>query len=203
MNQKKAYVLIFDGLADWEPALALCEINKQKALRVVTVGYASAPVITCGGIPVVPQATLDEIRAEETGLLILPGGDPWEEQPTTPELLTLLQTLEQQNVPIAAICGATLAVGRAGLLKGRNHTSNGKAYLKNFLPDYAADEYYRDELAVSDRNLITASGIGSVEFAYEIIKLLKLYEEQQAREWFDLFKHAIIPQAWREAAKGN
>ena len=27
-----AYLLIFDGLADWEPAHALCEINKSESL---------------------------------------------------------------------------------------------------------------------------------------------------------------------------
>jgi putative intracellular protease/amidase len=200
--KKKAYLLIFDGLADWEPALALCEINKKQALQVVTTGFSSAAITTMGGIPITPQATLAELKAEDTGILILPGGDRWEEQPTEPELLALLQTLHGQGVPIAAICGATLALGRAGLLNNNHHTSNGKAYLKHYLQDYAADQFYVDKLAVTDRNLISASGIGSVEFAYEIIKALQLYGEQEAQEWFDLFKHAIIPEALRDSANG-
>lgn len=203
MIEKKAYLLVYDGHADWEPALALCEINKQKALQVVTVGFSKATITTMGGISIAPQTTLAEVKAEETGIFIVPGGERWQEQPTEAELLALLQALDRQQVPIAAICAGTLAVGRAGLLQNRHHTSNGKAYLKTFLSDYAADEFYVDKLAVSDRNLITASGIGSVEFAFEIIKALKLYDQQQAQEWFDLFKHAIIPEAWRDAASGK
>jgi putative intracellular protease/amidase len=201
--KKNAYLLVFDGLADWEPALALCEINKNKALQVVTVGFSNDTITTMGGIRITPQITLAEIKAEETGIFILPGGDRWQEQPTEQELLTLLQIFHRQNVPIAAICAATLAVGRAGLLHNLHHTSNGKSYLKTFLPDYAADEFYVDKLAVADQNIITASGIGSVEFAYEIIKTLKLYGEQEAEEWFALFKHAIIPEAWRDAASAK
>ena len=63
--KKRAYLLIFDGLADWEPALALCEINKQNALQVVTVGFSSATITTMGGIQITPQITLSEIKAEE------------------------------------------------------------------------------------------------------------------------------------------
>jgi putative intracellular protease/amidase len=200
MTKKKAYILVFDGLADWEAALALCEINKNKALDVITVGLSNDAVTTMGGIKVLPQVRLEEIKTEEAGILILPGGDPWEEHPTEEKVLELLRKLHAQDVPIAAICGGTLAIGRAGLLKNTHHTSNGKAYLKTFLPDYAEDEFYLDKLAVTDNNIITASGIGSVEFAYEMIKTLKVYGEEEAREWFDLFKHAIIPQAWRDAA---
>ena len=203
MTKKKAYVWVFDGLADWEAALALCEINKNKALEVVSVGLSNDSVTTMGGIQVTPQINLEGLKAEEAGIFILPGGDPWEEQPTEEKLLTLLQHLHAQEVTIAAICGATLGVGRAGLLKNIHHTSNGKSYLKNFLPDYAEDEFYLDKLAVTDHHIITASGIGSVEFAYEIIKALKVYGEEEAQEWFELFKHAIIPQAWRDAESSS
>jgi putative intracellular protease/amidase len=202
VTKKKAYYLVFDGLADWEAALALCEINKNKSFEVVTVGLSNEPATTMGGIKTTPQITIAEVQTEETGIFILPGGTRWEQQPTAEELLLLLQKLHAQGIPIAAICGATLAIARAGLLKNIQHTSNGKFYLKTFVKDYTEDELYVEKLAVTDNNIITASGIGSLEFAYEIIKALKLYGEQEAQEWFALFKHGIIPKAWLEAA-GN
>ena len=41
--KRKAFVLVFDGLADWEPAHALCEINKSGKFAVVTVGFSDDP----------------------------------------------------------------------------------------------------------------------------------------------------------------
>lgn len=200
MTKKKAYILIFDELADWEPALALCEINKHKAFEVITVGFSNNSITTMGGITTTPQITLEDLQAEDASIFILPGGGRWDQQPTEEKLLELLPKLHTQGVPLAAICGATLALGRAGLLKNIQHTSNGKSYLKTFVQNYAEDEFYVDQPAVTDHNIITASGIGSIEFAYEIIKALKLYTEAEAQEWFALFKHGVIPQAWQDAA---
>src|SRR5262249_49152302 len=112
----------------------------------------------------------------------------------TDEVLSaLLNRLHEKGVPIAAICGATLAIGRAGLLKNRHHTSNAKSYLKAMLPDYNDGDFYVDELAVTDRGVITASGLGSVEFAREILNALNVYNAEVRLEWFNLFKHAIMP----------
>lgn len=186
----KAYLLIFDGLADWEPALALCEINKKEHLEVVTVGFSKATITTMGGLKITPDLTIKDVKPDQAAILIAPGGDMWEQQ-TDEEILRLLKQLHAGQVPIAAICGATLAVARAGLVEQTIHTSNALEYLKAMVPDYRSEEHYVDRLAVSDRNLITASGVGSVEFAYEIIKQLGLYGEQEAERWFNLFKQAV------------
>jgi hypothetical protein len=73
------------------------------------------------------------------------------------------------------------------------HTSNSKGYLHAMLPGYEDDEFYMDKLAVTDKNLITASGLGSVEFACEIVSLLKIYSSEETLELFKMFKHGIIP----------
>ncbi len=51
----KAYLFVFDGLADWEPALALCEINKSGKFDVATVGFSDRTVTTMGGCRVSPS----------------------------------------------------------------------------------------------------------------------------------------------------
>ncbi len=47
--------------------------------------------------------------------------------------------------------------------------------------------------SVSDGNLVTASGFGSVEFAYRIVNLLKIYNEDEAGELYEMFKHGFAP----------
>jgi putative intracellular protease/amidase len=190
---KLVYLLVFDGLADWEPALALCAIRNSYKFEVVTVGFTKHTIKTMGGLKLIPDLTLDEIDPEQAAILILPGGDLWEKQ-TFENLTSLLRRLRELQVPVAAICGATLAVCRAGITRGVRHTSNSRDYLKSFVPDYQEEELYVDWLAVSDQGIITANGAGFIEFADEIIKTLEIYSEQERQVWFDLFKHGVMPQ---------
>jgi hypothetical protein len=50
-----------------------------------------------------------------------------------------------------------------------------------------------DDLAVSDDGVITASGLGNVEFAREIFRLLKVYDDNDLRTWYDMFKRGLMP----------
>ena len=60
-----------------------------------------------------------------------------------------------------------------------------------------------DELAVTDRNIITASGPGSVKFAREVICQLKLHEEANTQLWFDMFKTSVISEAFRSGKRSG
>jgi putative intracellular protease/amidase len=188
----KAYLLVFYGLADWEPALALCEINKSGKFDVVTVGFTESPITTMGGYKISPHIMLDAIRPDEASIFIMPGGEMWEQGPNE-DLIKLLHQFHAKGTIIAAICGATLEIARAGLMQGILHTSNSKGYLKAMLPDYRDDDFYVDKLAITDKNLITASGLGSVEFACEIVRLLNIYTREETQELYKMFKHGVIP----------
>ncbi|MAU02164.1 MAG: hypothetical protein CL608_33930 [Anaerolineaceae bacterium] len=188
--QKTAYLLVFDGLADWEPAHILCELRKSGQYEVKTVGFSPEPVTTMGGITILPDATLEEIEAVDMAVFILPGGHMWEQQGNGP-LQALLRDLHAQNVPLAAICGATLEIARAGLTHQVRHTSNILEYLQALVPTYDDHEYYVDESAVTDQNIVTADALSSIDFAREIIKLLGVYNEVDADAWYGMYKHGI------------
>ena len=71
---------------------------------------------------------------------------------------------------VAAICGATDALANMGYLDTRKHTSNNLEYTKMVCPNYKGEKFYELESAVSDVNLVTASGIAPLEFAMEVLK---------------------------------
>jgi putative intracellular protease/amidase len=194
----KAYVFVFDGLADWEPALALCEIRKSGKYEVLAAAHSSETVVTMGGMKVAPDITTDQIELRETAIFILPGGNRWEEAPD-PKVDDLLRRLHAAGILIGALCAATLEIARAGLARGVRHTSNAKTYLKKMVPDYMDDDerFYVDELAVTDHKIITASGLGSVEFAREVIRELGIYNEATTKMWFEMFKNGVIPAGMR------
>jgi putative intracellular protease/amidase len=126
-------------------------------------------------------------------VFILPGGDRWENAPVESELEQLLKQLDACNVPIAAICGATVAISRIGLLRRRRHTSNGLEYLRSHVPGYSDADKYVDAPAVRDRKLITASGLGDVEFARELFEELEVMTTKERSVWAQIFRSAKLP----------
>jgi putative intracellular protease/amidase len=148
-----------------------------------------------GGLTVLPSRTVAEVEISDVAVFILPGGDRWETDAVEPELATLLRRLDASEVPIAAICGATVAVARIGLLRGRRHTSNGLAYLRSHVPGYADAGTYVDAPAVRDRKLVTASGLADVEFARELFEELGVLSPEDRSLWAQIFRTAKLPPA--------
>lgn len=192
--KRKVHVLVFDGFADWEPAHALAELRRSGGLDVVVVGFTEQPVTSMGGLRVLPEIAVDGVDPSAVLVLILPGGEMWERAAPPTALVELLRELEGRGVPIAAICAATLAAAGAGLLNTRRHTSNGREFLAGAVPGYTGGEFYVDELAVRDRGVITASGVGNVEFAREIMAELGVLGADDRAAWYDLFKYGKLPE---------
>ena len=193
MPDKAVYLLVVEGFADWEPAHAVAELRRNGDYRVEAVGLTSSAVRSMGGISVLPSKTLQEVDPADVALFILPGGDRWEQVPIESQLEATLKRLDGEGVPIAAICGATVAVSQIGLLRGRRHTSNGLDYLRSHVPGYAEADNYVDVPAVRDRKLITASGLADVEFAREIFEELEVLSPEDRATWAEIFRTAKLP----------
>ncbi len=191
----KVYVLIFDGYADWELGHALAELRRYGKAEVVTVGFSNNAVTSMGGLNVLPNKSIAEIDIKDVLIFIIPGGYLWEESYPKDEIEQLLHHLEEAQKPIAAICAATTVVARAGLLKGRKHTSNSLSYLSKMVPEYSDSDNYISSLATKDKHLITASGLGSIEFTMEIFNELSLASPEMMAIWFDAFKHGKYPES--------
>jgi hypothetical protein len=61
------------------------------------------------------------------------------------------------------------------------------------VPQYTAASRYVDTLAVRDDGLITASGVGAMEFAREIFEELEVFSATDRPIWYHLFKHGALP----------
>jgi putative intracellular protease/amidase len=193
MPDKAVYLLVLEGFADWEPAHALAELRRQGGYRVESAGLTSAPVQSMGGLRVMPSTVVAEVEPADVAAFILPGGDRWENALVEPEIEQLLHRLDAQGVPIAAICAATTAIARLGLLRGRRHTSNGLDYLRAHVPGYGEAANYVDQPAVRDRGLITASGLGDVEFARELFEELNVLSVEDREAWATIFRSGRLP----------
>jgi putative intracellular protease/amidase len=193
MPDKAVYLLVVDGFADWEPAHAVAELRRNGQYRVEAAGLTRDPVTSMGGIRVLPSMTVTDVDPADVAVFILPGGDRWETAAVEPEIEELLKRLDAQKIPIAAICGATVAIAKLGLLRGRRHTSNGLDYLRSLVPGYDEGASYEDAPAVRDRGLITASGLGDVEFARELFEELGVLSADDRTLWAQIFRSARLP----------
>jgi putative intracellular protease/amidase len=187
-----AYLLILEGFADWEASLAASEINKSGRYSIKTVGLSRQAVRSMGGLTVQPDVELHEFDLERAVLLLVPGGTAWE-MGENQQVTRFLQRVSVADVPVAALCGATIGLARAGLLRGRKHTSNMRGYLAALVPGYGAEAQYVEQPAIRDGNVITASGMGGVEFAYEVLKLLDIYSDSDRETWLRIFRDKTVP----------
>ena len=191
------HILVFDGFADWEPSYALAELRRSGNHEIISVGFTADEVTSMGGLRVRPDRALAGVRAEDVRLLILPGGDLWEREDAYPraQLEALIGQIVRSNRPVAAICAATVAMARGGFLDDRRHTSNMPSYLSELASSYRGASLYESALAVRDRGIITASGLGAVDFAREIFAELGVFSESDRTLWYEMFKKGTMPVA--------
>lgn len=188
------YLYVFDTMSDWEIGYLTAELNTGRyfkkglaPLKVVTVGIDKTPVTTMGGLKILPDIQLDELRIESADALILPGGNTWTETMHQP-ILKIAEKCLNEGIWVAAICGATMGLAQAGLLNSRRHTSNDLEYLKMICPNYTGEKDYQMESAVTDGNLVTASGIAPLEFTVQVLKGLDVFSSQTLEAWYSLNK---------------
>lgn len=133
----------------------------------------------------VPDKTLAEIDIHSAAALVLIGADTWLEKEQA-DILSLAAQFIENDILVAAICGATLGLADKGLLDDRKHTGNASFFLK-MSANYKGSDYYREELAVYDKGIITAGSAGSLLWAKRIIEQLDIYSDRTIGAWFDYF----------------
>ncbi|GGV82123.1 type 1 glutamine amidotransferase family protein [Streptomyces massasporeus] len=186
---KPVHLAVYDTLADWETGHATAQLART-GHEIRTVGPSTAPVRSIGGLRVQPDLALENLRPEDSALLILPGADLWD---TTDDLAPFARTARaflDAGVPVAAICGATAGLAREGLLDDRDHTSAISFYLT--ATGYAGGGRYVEADAVTDGPLITAGPTEPVAFAREILRLLGVYEGEVLDAWYRLFHDSDV-----------
>lgn len=191
MPQNMVHVFVFDTMADWEFGFAVAGINSPRFqlhpgyFGVQTVGLGKAAARTMGGVNILPDGDIEELDPTKSAMLILPGGLIWDEGGNR-EAVEVAKRFLAAGVPVAAICGATAGLAKAGMLDDRRHTSNSLDYLK--ATGYRGESFYENQPAVTDKNVITASGIAPLEFARHIFEKLGIYSAEKLEAWYALFK---------------
>lgn len=192
MKMQEVLFVVLDEYADWEAAAIAAALNeepeqREKKFNVKTVSLDGKPVKSIGGFRVMPDYSVDTAPADFAGLVLI-GGNSWR-NPESRKVISLVEKAQANEVVVGAICDATVFMGMNGKLNQSRHTSNQLAELKEAAGSrYTADEFYLEQQAVRDGNLITANGSAYLEFGKEILFALHAAPEEEIEEWYSFFK---------------
>lgn len=191
-NTKTVHVAVYDTMSDWEIGYVTVHLNnpgwhrEPGRYRVQTVGLTKDPITTKGGLRITPDLSIDELDHRDSAILVLAGADTWgDDSGDIQAFAAAARRFVEAGVPVAAICGATVGLAMEGLLDDREHTSNAAMYLAG--TGYEGGHLYRETLAVTDRDVITAPGTAPVEFAREILARLDAYKPETLASWYKLY----------------
>lgn len=129
------------------------------------------PVASIGGFRTVPDYSFDTMP-DDYAALVLVGGYGWATSVADKVVPIVRQAVEQGKI-VGAICNAASFMAKHGFLNDIRHTGNGLQQLKAWGGEaYTNEAGYVHEQAVADRNVVTANGSATLEFARELLLLL-------------------------------
>jgi putative intracellular protease/amidase len=188
---KEVLLVLTDRWADWEASFAVAEINSAPEYEVKTIAADQLPKVSIGGIRAEIDYRVQEYRHfDKLAMILLPGGYSWKED-CHKEIADFVRKVSASHIPVAAICGATIFLGKHGFLDKVKHTGD---LLELFEKEqgYHGQDFYVPAQVVVDKGFITANETAAVEFAYEIFKVLKIDEAEEIERWRDYYKNGAV-----------
>lgn len=190
--KKEVLVFIFDGYADWESAYVCTELNAPETeYTVKTFSLDKQAKVSMAGFKVLPDYSVEDFP-KQFSLLLLTGGYAWMQQ-LNDAVLPVVKYAVARNIPVAAICNAANFMAQQGYLDQIAHSGNTVSFMQQQAPRYKGADRFLEKQAVSDKNIITANGSATLEFARDILLLLKAKPEAEIIKWYKMHKDGYYP----------
>ena len=130
------------------------------------------PVKSIGGFRTLPDYSF-KTMPDDYAALVLISGFGWL-TPIAKQVIPIVKQVIENGRIVGAICNAASFMTKCGLLNTVKHTGNGLDQLKLWGGgNYTNADGYVHARAVSDQNIVTANGSATLEFAKELLLLLK------------------------------
>ena len=139
---------LYEDLELWYPKIRL----EEEGHTCIVAGLGEKSYQGKRGYPVTPDATVDEVSAEDFDALVIPGGYAPDILRRSPRVLELTRRIHEAGKPVAFICHAGWVPISAGIVRGKRGTSVGA--IKDDLVN--AGMQWEDAPVVVDGNLITS-----------------------------------------------
>ncbi|MCX4294777.1 MAG: DJ-1/PfpI family protein [Prevotella sp.] len=178
MSNEILYLLLPDYAAHesvyLSQAIASDEFALKKNPKYVNkiVAPTLDPVKSIGGFHTLPDYSFETIPDDYAALVMI-GGFGWA-TPIADMVIPIIKNSMERGRIIGAICNAASFMAKLGFLNAVKHTGNGLEQLKLWGgSNYTNPNGYIHAQAVCDRNIVTANGSATLEFAKELLLLLE------------------------------
>jgi putative intracellular protease/amidase len=180
--------LLQPGAADWEFGFVLPALREYFGFETRVATPDGRGVQTIGGVRVEGDISFDTVDWDGAAAVLLIGADAWVKTGDA-SLEARLKARAASGKVLGAICAGTLALGRAGVLNDRPHTSNSLEFLEANAKGYTGQGVYEDTpRTVRDDNLITAPGTAPGSFACAVAAAVAPERAAEIAAWWGLLR---------------
>ena len=141
--------------------------EKPSPFDVWLVAENRAPVVTAGGMKVIPDHTF--AGCPRLDILLVPGGWGTRRERDNPAMLAWLRLRAPEVEILSSVCTGAMLLGGAGLLDGRRATTHWRSldWLRESCP---AVTVVHDEHVVEDGHVFTSAGISAgIDLALKLV----------------------------------
>jgi len=178
MNNEVLYILLPDYAAHEAVYISQAITSDDFALKETpkyvnkVVAPTLEPVKSIGGFRTIPDYSF-KTMPDDYAALVLIGGFGWS-TPIAEQVAPIVKQAIEKGKIIGAICNGASFMAKHGFLNTVKHTGNGLEQLKLWGGDnYTNSDGYVHAQSVSDKNIVTANGSATLEFAKELLMLLE------------------------------
>ncbi len=196
MSNEILYILLSDYAAHEVVYLSQAVASDEYALKEnpkyvnKVVAPTMEPVKSIGGFLTLPDYSFESIP-DDYAALVLIGGFGWA-TPVAEQVAPIVRNAIARGKIVGAICNAASFMAKCGFLNNVRHTGNGVEQLKLWGGEnYANPEGYANVQAVSDKNIVTANGSASLEFAKELLLLLENDSPERIEMYYQFNKQGF------------
>lgn len=178
MNQKQVAILVFKDIEVLDfcgpfEVFSVVRVNEEKRreelspFNVFLVAEDTLPVVTTGGMKIVPDHSLED--CPKIDILVIPGGWGTRRELNNERLIEWIKARSQEVETLTSVCTGALLLGQAGLLDGKRATTHWRSlnWMQELFPKVEVQHEFH---VVRQENLFTSTGISAgIDMALHVV----------------------------------
>jgi transcriptional regulator GlxA family with amidase domain len=178
MERKRVGIALFENIEVLDfcgpfEVFSVTRLNEERRreepspFEVLLVAEKDRPVITTGGMKVIPDHTF--ASCPKLDILVVPGGWGTRKELKNPAMIEWLRARAAEVETLTSVCTGSMLLGFAGLLDGHHATTHWRSldWMRQSFPMVTVEP---DKHVVEDGRILTSAGISAgIDMALKVV----------------------------------